>query len=543
MAGFDLASLLPFYLDETDEQIAGLNDALLKLEQDRRPTTPVLREAFRLIHSIKGSSTVMGFDQVKDLTHHLETFFDQLRERQADARPAVARPLLPLPRRPPRLPPRPPGHGREQGRPRSSRRPGPRRSSDKPVEARAGDPRPSPRRRRADRRSGPPIRRRAAGEPSCLTVRVRAEAPLARHEGQARPEPARRQGRGPRDRPAGRAARRRSRRSTEFTDLARRRSATSTSCAPWPTSTASRRSAEFDRPAREPDPATRRPRARPSPHRARPRPRSSRSPARAGAAPATRLAEPAAAAAGADDAAAGRAARRREARRKKVAETLRVDVDRLDQLMNLAGELVISKARFFEIARGLEDLFRDSNAAAPRGRHARTGSTAIAAGLEGARRTARSGGSGSAERWAVAVPPAPRELPGDPGRARPHPPGPRAAQRPVRGDPPARPRLRRHPEEASSRPGWSRSARSSTASTASIRDLRISSDKEVVAAYRGGEDRARQADDRRAGRPADPHGPQLGRPRPRAARRARGARASPRSGPSRSPRRTGGTAW
>ena len=39
-----------------------------------------------------------------------------------------------------------------------------------------------------------------------------------------------------------------------------------------------------------------------------------------------------------------------------------MDVDRLDHLMNLAGELVISKARFFEIARGLEELFRGSNA-------------------------------------------------------------------------------------------------------------------------------------------------------------------------------------
>ena len=34
MAGFNLAELLPFYLDETDEHIAGLNDALLRLEQD-----------------------------------------------------------------------------------------------------------------------------------------------------------------------------------------------------------------------------------------------------------------------------------------------------------------------------------------------------------------------------------------------------------------------------------------------------------------------------------------------------------------------------
>ncbi|MFO0908054.1 MAG: chemotaxis protein CheA [Isosphaeraceae bacterium] len=45
----------------------------------------------------------------------------------------------------------------------------------------------------------------------------------------------------------------------------------------------------------------------------------------------------------------------------KVAETLQ-DVDRLDSLMNLAGELVINRARFYEIAQSLEELFRDSNA-------------------------------------------------------------------------------------------------------------------------------------------------------------------------------------
>ena len=81
MDGFDLNELLPFYLDETDEQISALNDALLTLE--REPANePVLREAFRMAHSIKGSSTVMGFTQVRELTHHLESFFDQLRSGQ-----------------------------------------------------------------------------------------------------------------------------------------------------------------------------------------------------------------------------------------------------------------------------------------------------------------------------------------------------------------------------------------------------------------------------------------------------------------------------
>ena len=46
----------------------------------------------------------------------------------------------------------------------------------------------------------------------------------------------------------------------------------------------------------------------------------------------------------------------------RIAETIRVESDRLDHLMNLAGELVITKARFVAITRGLEELFRGSNA-------------------------------------------------------------------------------------------------------------------------------------------------------------------------------------
>lgn len=83
MSGFDLTGLMPFYLDETDEQIAGLNEMLLKLEEQPGDEKS-LREAFRLVHSIKGSSTVMGFMPVKGLTHNLETFFDEIRSGKRD---------------------------------------------------------------------------------------------------------------------------------------------------------------------------------------------------------------------------------------------------------------------------------------------------------------------------------------------------------------------------------------------------------------------------------------------------------------------------
>lgn len=78
MSGFNVAELLPFYLDETDEHVATLNDALLRLEQDP-DDAKALQEAFRMFHSIKGASAIMAFAPVNQLTHHLESLFEQLR--------------------------------------------------------------------------------------------------------------------------------------------------------------------------------------------------------------------------------------------------------------------------------------------------------------------------------------------------------------------------------------------------------------------------------------------------------------------------------
>ncbi|AMV39063.1 chemotaxis protein CheW [Planctomyces sp. SH-PL62] len=91
MSDFNLADLLPFYLDETDENIAALNDALLRLELDPADAK-ALAEAFRMFHSIKGASVVMGFDGVNRLTHVLESLFDQLRTKKRE----LDRPVLDL---------------------------------------------------------------------------------------------------------------------------------------------------------------------------------------------------------------------------------------------------------------------------------------------------------------------------------------------------------------------------------------------------------------------------------------------------------------
>ena len=86
----------------------------------------------------------------------------------------------------------------------------------------------------------------------------------------------------------------------------------------------------------------------------------------------------------------------------KVAETIRVESDRLDHLMNLAGELVITKARFVAIARDLDELFRGSNA------HALTSDTrerleSLTRGLEGLAEIKNGSTAGPLDRWSVHV--------------------------------------------------------------------------------------------------------------------------------------------
>ena len=86
----------------------------------------------------------------------------------------------------------------------------------------------------------------------------------------------------------------------------------------------------------------------------------------------------------------------------KIAETIRVDSDRLDHLMNLAGELVITKARFIAISIGLEKLFKSSNA------HTVTSDTrerleSIGRGLEGLSEIKNSSAGTGVERWSAHI--------------------------------------------------------------------------------------------------------------------------------------------
>ncbi len=74
----DMSEYLQTFLDETEEQLDDLVETMLSLE-NFSTNVEDLNEAFRLIHSIKGSAGMMGLDQITVLTHHLENRFERFR--------------------------------------------------------------------------------------------------------------------------------------------------------------------------------------------------------------------------------------------------------------------------------------------------------------------------------------------------------------------------------------------------------------------------------------------------------------------------------
>ena len=72
------------FQEEARELLSELESALLELNQ-RGEDPEVVGRAFRALHTIKGSGAMFGFDEIAAFTHNLETAFDQLRNGQLAA--------------------------------------------------------------------------------------------------------------------------------------------------------------------------------------------------------------------------------------------------------------------------------------------------------------------------------------------------------------------------------------------------------------------------------------------------------------------------
>ncbi|MCT4785379.1 chemotaxis protein CheW [Exiguobacterium aestuarii] len=73
----DVNEYLGLFLDESQEHIQSINTQLLKLEQSGG--ADVVQEIFRSAHTLKGMSSTMGYEHVANLTHEMESALDLVR--------------------------------------------------------------------------------------------------------------------------------------------------------------------------------------------------------------------------------------------------------------------------------------------------------------------------------------------------------------------------------------------------------------------------------------------------------------------------------
>ncbi|GAA0461399.1 chemotaxis protein CheA [Alkalibacillus silvisoli] len=89
----DSNQYLDVFIDESNENLQVVNDQLLNLEKD--PTNlSLVDEIFRAAHTLKGMAATMGFEDLSDLTHKMENLLDAIRHEKLSATSNVLDVLL-----------------------------------------------------------------------------------------------------------------------------------------------------------------------------------------------------------------------------------------------------------------------------------------------------------------------------------------------------------------------------------------------------------------------------------------------------------------
>ena len=74
----DVSQYLEIFLDETKEHLQSLSDQLMSLEQDPE-NMDTINEIFRAAHTLKGMAGTMGYKRMQNLTHDMENVFSEVR--------------------------------------------------------------------------------------------------------------------------------------------------------------------------------------------------------------------------------------------------------------------------------------------------------------------------------------------------------------------------------------------------------------------------------------------------------------------------------
>ncbi|KPU28195.1 chemotaxis protein CheA [Caloranaerobacter sp. TR13] len=74
----DISQYLDIFIDESKEHLHNLNGSLLSLEKNP-DDKELINEIFRVAHTLKGMSGTMGFNKIANLTHEMENLLDAIR--------------------------------------------------------------------------------------------------------------------------------------------------------------------------------------------------------------------------------------------------------------------------------------------------------------------------------------------------------------------------------------------------------------------------------------------------------------------------------
>ena len=74
----DVSQYLEIFIDESNEHLQSLNEQLLVLEKEPE-NKDTINEIFRAAHSLKGMAGTMGYKRMQNLTHNMENVFAEIR--------------------------------------------------------------------------------------------------------------------------------------------------------------------------------------------------------------------------------------------------------------------------------------------------------------------------------------------------------------------------------------------------------------------------------------------------------------------------------
>ena len=82
----DVSQYLEIFIDETKEHLQSLNEQLLIIEKEPE-NTETINEIFRAAHSLKGMAGTMGYKRMQKLTHQMENVFSEIRNGKMTVQP------------------------------------------------------------------------------------------------------------------------------------------------------------------------------------------------------------------------------------------------------------------------------------------------------------------------------------------------------------------------------------------------------------------------------------------------------------------------